>query len=54
VAELAKLEGVFAIYERIPDPPLLLLEILREQGKRLEELRAERGDWVSPFALDKR
>jgi phosphoenolpyruvate carboxykinase (GTP) len=52
--QLAKLERVLAIYERIPDSPPLLLEILREQGKRLKELRAERGDWVSPFALDKR
>jgi len=52
--QLAKLERVLAIYERIPDSPPLLLEILREQGKRLKELQAERGDWVSPFELDKR
>ena len=28
--------------------------LTEEERKRLKELRAERGDWVSPFALDKR
>jgi len=52
--QLAKLERILAIYERMPDSPPLLLEILREQGRGLKEFSADRGDWVSPFKLDRR
>ncbi len=49
---LAKTERIIDIYKsKVPDTPEILFKILREQKKRLEDLKAKQGDCVSPFIL---
>ncbi len=49
---LAKLERIEKIYRiDVPDTPAIVLEVLEAQRKRLEELRAQEGDYVSPIHL---
>lgn len=50
---LAKIERVWNIYEKIPDTPTTLFEVLREQKNRLKQYRARYGDYISPFKLDR-
>jgi len=51
---LAKVERIWSIYEKIPDTPPELFQVLREQKERLKQYRDRFGDYVSPFKLDKR
>lgn len=51
---IEKVERIIKIYEAIPDTPAKLFAILREQRRRLEELRSRHGDIVSPFKLEKK
>ena len=49
---LAKLDRVEAFHRReVPDAPPVLFAVLAEQRRRLEEVRARHGDYVSPFDL---
>ena len=48
---LAKIERVEAFYRREPDTPEIIFETLTAQRKRLEELRAAKGRYVSPLDL---
>jgi len=49
---LAKIERVERIYRSdVTDTPPVLLEVLAAQRKRLEDLRAAEGDYVSPVNL---
>ena len=51
---LAKIERIWSIYEKIPDTPQLLFEILKEEKDRLLAYRDRFGDHISPFKLDRR
>ena len=51
---LAKIERIWSIYEKIPDTPPILFEVLREQKERLKEARNRWGDYVSPFKFDRK
>ncbi len=46
---LAKLERIEKIYRDIPDAPEIIFETFAAQRQRLEALRAEKGDYVSPL-----
>ena len=49
---LAKLDRIETIYRRdVSDTPAIVLEVLAAQRKRLEALRKEKGDYVSPLRL---
>jgi len=49
---LVKIERIVKIYQtRVPDTPDILFKTLAEQKRRLEKLRKEKGDYVSPFEL---
>jgi len=48
---LAKLGRIEAIYRDVPDTPEIVFRMLTEQRKRLEQLRGEKGDYVSPLEL---
>jgi len=49
---LAKLERIERIYRQdVADTPPIVLEVLAGQRKRLEALRAAKGDYVSPMDL---
>ncbi len=49
---LAKIERITNIYKtKVPDTPEILFKILQQQKKRLEELKAKQGDYVSPLTL---
>ncbi len=49
---LAKIERIVNIYKtKVPDTPEILFETLHQQKKRLEELKAKQGDYVSPLTL---
>lgn len=49
---LAKIGRIVDIYQaKVPDTPDILFKILAEQKERLEKLRRERGDYVSPTEL---
>jgi phosphoenolpyruvate carboxykinase (GTP) len=51
---LAKIERIVDIYRtKVPDAPDILFRILKEEQKRLEEVRIKYGDYVSPFILEK-
>ncbi|HEC95291.1 MAG TPA: phosphoenolpyruvate carboxykinase (GTP) [Thermoplasmatales archaeon] len=50
---LAKIERIKRIYEKIEDTPDLVFKILEEEKRRLEETRVEYGDYVSPERLEK-
>ncbi len=50
---VAKIERIWGIYSGIPDTPPRLFEVLAEQKRRLENLRAAHGSVVSPFKLEK-
>jgi len=50
--DIEKMERIVKIYQaKVPDTPDILFKILVEQIKRLEKLRKERGDYVSPIEL---
>lgn len=50
---IEKMERIAKIYQtKVPDTPDILFEVLAEQRERLEKLRKERGDYVSPVELD--
>jgi len=47
-----KMERIAKIYQtKVPDTPDILFKVLAEQRERLEKLREERGDYVSPIEL---
>ena len=47
---IEKMERIVDIYQaKVPDAPDILFKILAEQKERLEKLREERGDYVSPI-----
>jgi len=49
---LAKIDRIERIYrEDVPDTPPAVLEALAAQRERLEAVRADKGDYVSPLAL---
>ncbi|MFA6133922.1 MAG: phosphoenolpyruvate carboxykinase (GTP) [Phycisphaerae bacterium] len=49
---LAKLDRIMRIYRQdIDDTPAVVLEVLEAQKKRLEAMRAQKGDYVSPLDL---
>ncbi len=49
---IEKMERIAKIYQaKVPDAPHVLFEVLAEQKERLEKLRKERGDHVSPIEL---
>jgi phosphoenolpyruvate carboxykinase (GTP) len=49
---LAKLERIEKIYRQdIDDTPRVVFDVLAAQRKRLETLRAAKGDYVSPMEL---
>jgi len=49
---LAKIERIIEIYRtKVSDAPDILFKTLAEQKQRLEKLRGERGDYVSPVEL---
>ncbi len=48
---LAKLDRIEAVYRKIDDTPQVVFERLAAQRKRLEDLRAAKGDYVSPLEL---
>jgi phosphoenolpyruvate carboxykinase (GTP) len=48
---LAKLGRMEEIYSKIDDTPETMRREMREQKARLEELRAQKGDYVSPLSL---
>jgi len=49
---ISKMERIKGIYQtKVPNTPDVLVEALDEQKKRLEECRAEYGDYVSPSGL---
>ena len=49
---LSKIERITNIYKtKVSDTPEILFEILHQQKKRLEELKAKQGDYVSPLTL---
>ena len=49
---IEKMERIAKIYQtKVPDAPDILFRALAEQKERLEKLRKERGDYVSPIEL---
>ncbi|HID25872.1 MAG TPA: phosphoenolpyruvate carboxykinase (GTP), partial [Thermoplasmata archaeon] len=48
---LAKIDRIKRIYEKIDDTPSLLFQVLEEERKRLEETHAKHGEYVSPEQL---
>jgi len=49
---IEKMERIAKIYQtKVPDTPDILFKVLAEQRERLEKLRKERGDYVSPVEL---
>jgi len=49
---IEKMERIAKIYQtRVSDAPDILFKVLAEQKERLEKLRKERGDYVSPIEL---
>ena len=48
---LAKLQRMEEIYATVEDTPQAMSEEMAAQRKRLEALRAAKGDYVSPFDL---
>ncbi len=49
---IEKMERIAKIYQaKVPDTPDILFKVLVEQRGRLEKLRKERGDYVSPIKL---
>ncbi|KKM94355.1 hypothetical protein LCGC14_1199110, partial [marine sediment metagenome] len=49
---IEKMERIAKIYQtKVPDTPDILFKVLAEQKERLEKLRKERGDYVSPAEL---
>ena len=49
---VAKIERISQIYrDTVADTPEILFSLLQEQKTRLENVRAQFGDYVSPFAL---
>jgi len=50
---IGKMERIAKIYQtKVPHTPDILFKVLAEQRERLEKLRKERGDYVSPVELD--
>ena len=51
---LAKIDRMVKIYStKVTDTPKEMMKALSYQKKRLEELQAEHGDYVSPYVLEK-
>ncbi len=49
---IEKMERITKIYQaKVPDTPDIFFKVLAEQTERLEKLRKERGDYVSPIEL---
>ena len=48
---LAKLGRMEEIYSNIDDTPAVMRDEMRKQKARLEKLRAQKGDYVSPLSL---
>ncbi|MCD4825471.1 MAG: phosphoenolpyruvate carboxykinase (GTP) [Phycisphaerae bacterium] len=48
---LAKLDRIEKIYQDVADAPAVVLETIKAQRQRLEELQAAKGDYVSPMEL---
>ncbi|MCX8185258.1 MAG: phosphoenolpyruvate carboxykinase (GTP) [Sulfolobales archaeon] len=51
---LEKTRRIWSIYSEIPDTPRKLFEILTEQKRKLEDLRARYGSVVEPFKLERK
>ena len=50
---IEKVERIWRVYSEIPDTPPVLFDVLREQKRRLEELRSRYGSRVPPFKLER-
>ena len=50
---IAKMDRIEAVYREVSDTPEIVFETLSAQRRRLEELRAAKGDYVSPLDLRK-
>ena len=48
---LAKVDRIEKIYREIPDTPKAVMEVLGAQRKRLLDLQARKGDYVSPMDM---
>ena len=48
---MAKLDRVEAVYRRIEDAPAIVFETFDAQRRRLEALKVDKGDYVSPLDL---
>jgi len=48
---LAKIERIEKIYRGIEDTPAVVFKVLADQRERLDAMRAEKGDYVSPLDL---
>jgi len=48
---LAKIERVSGIYNKVPNAPKVIFEALDKQKQRLEAIQKKSGDYVSPEAL---
>ncbi len=50
---LEKIERIIQVYEAVPRTPGIVLEILREQARRLKEAREKWGTRIPPSKLDR-
>jgi phosphoenolpyruvate carboxykinase (GTP) len=48
---LAKIERIERIYKNIDNIPSIVFEVLKEQKERLEDARAQFGDFISPHCF---
>jgi phosphoenolpyruvate carboxykinase (GTP) len=48
---LGKIERIEKVYRDVGDTPQILFQTLKDQRKRLEELRGKKGEYVSPLDL---
>ena len=49
---LAKIDRIVEIYKtKVPDTPDILFKVLKEQKKRLEDIRSKKGDYIAPNAF---
>jgi phosphoenolpyruvate carboxykinase (GTP) len=46
LAKLARMREIFT--QKVPDTPVVLLELLKKQEERLKAAVAEHGDYISP------
>jgi len=49
---ISKTERILKVYSELgPDVPDILFSILEEHKKRLEDLKREKGDYISPLSF---